>query len=90
MTPHVPAAYRPIPEIFVERTLHIDGGARASAADPACRLVLVVAAQPVDPCALTALEHVSLQEKVAGGDAAVWIRRGAQGASRVTTAISGS
>ena len=31
---HVSAAYRPIPEIFVERTLHIDGGARASAADP--------------------------------------------------------
>ena len=73
---HVPAAYRPIPEIFVERTLHIDGGARASAADPACRLVLVVAAQPDQPCALTALEQVSLQEKLPDGDAAVWIRRG--------------
>ena len=87
---HVPAAYRPIPEIFVERTLHIDGGARASAADPACRIVLVVSAQPDQPCALTAFEQFSLREKFAEGDAAVWIRRGTQGAGGVTTAISGS
>jgi hypothetical protein len=87
---HVPAAYRPLPEVFVERELHIDGGARVSAADPNCRLVLVVAAHPEQPCTLTAFERTSLQEKVAGGDAAVWVRRGAQGGSRVTTADLGS
>jgi hypothetical protein len=87
---HLPAAYRPIPEVFVERTLHIDGGPRASAADPHCRLVLVVAARPEQPCALTALERVGLQERFAGGDAAVWVRRSAQGAGNVTTAIAGS
>ena len=75
---HVSAAYRPIQEIFVERTLHIDGGTRASAADPDCRLVLVVAAQPDQPCALTALEQVRLQQKFTDGDAAVWIRRDTQ------------
>ena len=75
---------------FVERTLHIDGGARASAADPDCRLVLVVAAQPDHPCALTALEQVSLQQRFTAGDAAVWIRRDTRGANHVTTAISRS
>jgi hypothetical protein len=87
---HVSAAYRPIPEIFVERTLHIDGGARASAADPDCRLMLVVAAQPDQSCALTALEQVRLQKRITDGDAAVWIRRDTRGANHVTTAISGS
>jgi hypothetical protein len=87
---HVSAAYRPIPEIFVERTLHIDGGARASAADPDCRLVLVVAAQPNHPCVLTALERVRLQQRFTDGDAAVWIRRDTRGANHMTTAISGS
>jgi hypothetical protein len=87
---HVPAAYRPIPELFVERALHIDGGPRASATDPNCRLMLVVAAQPDQPCVLTTSERASLQQKFADGDAAVWVRRSAQGAGGVTTAIAGS
>jgi hypothetical protein len=33
---------------------------------------------------------MSLREGFAGGDAAVWVRRSAQGASNVTTAIAGS
>ena len=86
---HVPAAYRPIPEVFVERALHIDGGPRASAADPNCHLLLVVAALPEQPCVLTAFERMSLEEKFAVGDAAVWVRRGLQGGN-VTTAIAGS
>lgn len=87
---HLPAAYRPVPEVFVERALHIDGGPRASAADPNCRLLFVLAAQPDQPCVLTAFERTSLKEKFAGGDAAVWVRRDAQGVSDVTTAISRS
>ena len=61
---HVPNAYRPIPEVFVERAMHIDGGPRASAADPDCRLMLVVAAHPEQPCALTVFERVSLEESL--------------------------
>jgi hypothetical protein len=33
---------------------------------------------------------VSLQQKFSGGDAAVWVRRSAQGAGSVTTATLGS
>ncbi len=87
---HIPAAYRPIPEVFVERALHVDGGPRASAADPHCRLMLVVAAHPEQQCALTAFERASLQERFAGGDVAVWVRRGGLGTGSVTTAIAGS
>jgi hypothetical protein len=84
---HAPSAYRPIPEVFVERTLHIDGGPRLSAADPACRLLLVVATRPEQPCPLTPSERVSLQERFAAGGVAAWVRRGSQGTSSVTIAI---
>jgi hypothetical protein len=87
---HLPAAYRPLPEVFVERELHIDGGPRASAADPACRIVLVVATRPAQPCPLTAVERTNVQNLVSAGDTAVWVRRGAPGSSSVTTAIAGS
>ncbi|MBW3631973.1 MAG: hypothetical protein KY456_02985 [Chloroflexi bacterium] len=87
---HVSDVYRPIPEVFVERTRHIDGGPRLSAADPLCRLVLVVAAHPEQPCALTPLEEVNLDARFAAGDTAVWVRRGTNGASAVATAITDS
>jgi hypothetical protein len=87
---HLPLAYRPLPELFVERTLHIDGGPRVSAADPNCRLLLVLAAWPEQPCALTATERASLQQRFSGGDEAVWVRRDTSGASSVTTAVLGS
>ena len=87
---HAPAAYRPLPEVFVERELHIDGGPRVSAADPVCQLMFILAAHSEQPCALTLSERVSLQQKFAGGDAAVWVRRSAQGAGSVTTATLGS
>jgi hypothetical protein len=87
---YLPAAYRPLPEVFVERELHIDGGPRVSAADPACRIVLIVAARPEQPCPLTALERANLQKQLAAGDVAVWVRRDAPGSSNVTTAIAGS
>jgi len=87
---YVPAAYRPLPELFVERTLHVDGGPRMSAADPDCHVVLVVAASPGQTCALTALERANIQEKFAAGDAAVWVRRDSQGSGSVTTAIVGT
>lgn len=86
---HVPGAYRPLPEVFVERTLHIDGGPRVSAAEPACRLVLIVAAHPEQPCGLTAYEQANFDARFASGDVAVWIRRGVAGASSVTTALAG-
>ena len=73
-------------EVFVERELHIDGGPRVSAADPVCQLMFILAAHSEQPCALTLSERVSLQQKFAGGDAAVWVRRSAQGAGSVTTA----
>ena len=78
------------PEVFVERELHIDGGPRVSAADPVCQLMFILAAHSEQPCALTLSERVSLQQKFAGGDAAVWVRRSAQGAGSVTTATLGS
>ena len=87
---YVPGAYRPLPEVFVERELHIDGGPHVSAADPGCQLMFVLAAHPEQPCALSLSERASLQQKFAGGEAAVWVRRGAQGAGSVTTAILGS
>jgi hypothetical protein len=87
---HVPDVYRPIPEIFVERTRHIDGGPRVSAADPSCRMVLVVAARPEQPCALTPSEEANLDARFAAGDTAVWVRRGVDGASSVATALTNS
>jgi len=84
---HVLDAYRPIPEVFVERTLHIDGGPHASAADPSCRLVLIVAAQPEQPCTISAFEQAELNTRFAGGDTAVWLRRGTDGSSSLTTAL---
>jgi hypothetical protein len=87
---HAADAYRPLPEIFVERTLHIDGGPRASAADPSCRVVLVVAMLAAQPCPLNGLEQAEIDARFAAGDAAVWLRRGANGSSSVTTALAGS
>jgi hypothetical protein len=87
---HVPDVYRPIPELFVERTRHIDGGPRVSAADPSCRMVLVVAAHPEQPCALTPLEEANLDARFAARDTAVWVRRGTDGSSSVATALTDS
>ena len=87
---HAPGVYRPIPEVFVERTRHIDGGPRVSAADPSCRLVLVVAAQPEQPCTLSPSEEATLRARFAAGDAAVWVRRGADGVNSVATALTDS
>jgi hypothetical protein len=87
---YAPSAYRPIPEVFVERTLHIDGGPIVSAADPGCHLLLVVATRPEQPCTLSKTERAGLQARFATGDVAAWVRRGSQGASSVTTAITGS
>ena len=83
-----PYAYRPLPEIFVERTLHIDGVPRGSAAAPGCWLILLVAAAPQQPCALEAVERTAAARRFAAGDAAVWVRRATGGESAVTTAIT--
>ncbi|HLL50279.1 MAG TPA: hypothetical protein VK356_06385, partial [Thermomicrobiales bacterium] len=82
--------YRPIPEVFVERTLHIDGGPNFSAADSSCRLVLIVAAHPEQPCALTPVEQETRDARFAAGDVAVWVRRGVDGQGSVTTALADS
>jgi hypothetical protein len=84
---HAPALYHPLPEVFVERTLHIDGGPNASASDPACRLILLVAAHPEQPCTLTEDEDFSAAALLADDATAVWIRRGGDGASAVLPAI---
>ncbi|MCC7022174.1 MAG: hypothetical protein IT338_05070 [Thermomicrobiales bacterium] len=82
---HTSDLYHPLPEIFVERTLHIDGGPRASAADANCRIILLVA--PLDrPCPLTDSERASAGEIFDNGAAAVWVRRTGDGASSVSTA----
>jgi hypothetical protein len=84
---HAPGLYRPLPEIFVERTLHIDGGPRRSAADPACRMVFLLATAPDQPCPLTAHEQAAAMAQFARGDEAVWVRRAGDGTSAVTTAL---
>jgi hypothetical protein len=83
---HAPALYHPLPEVFVERTLHIDGGPSASAADPACRLILLVATQPDQPCVLTDDEKSRAAARFAEDATAVWIRRGGDGANSVLPA----
>ena len=83
----LPALYHPLPEIFVERTLHIDGGPRLSAADPACRLIFLLAVAPDQPCPLTAPELTSAQAQFARGVTAVWLRRDAAGPGAVTPAL---
>lgn len=82
-----PSLYRPLPEVFVERTLHIDGGPNVSAADTACRLILLVKARPEQPCALTDKEKNLIAALLAEDATAVWIRRGSEGASSVLPAI---
>jgi hypothetical protein len=81
--------YRPLPEVFVERTLGIDGGIHASAADSGCRLILLVAASPDVSCRLPNPQLRAAQDRFAAGDTAVWIRRDAVGAGTVTTALTG-
>jgi hypothetical protein len=83
---HLPEAYRPLPEVFVERTLHIDGGPRASAAAPGCGLILIIATAPEQPCQLAAAERAEAASRFAAGDTAVWVRRSGT-ESDVTTAI---
>jgi hypothetical protein len=51
--------------------------------------VLVVAAQPAHPCSLTGFEQAELDTRFVAGDAAVWLRRGIDGSSGVTTALAG-
>jgi hypothetical protein len=82
-----PTLYHPLPEVFVERTLHIDGGPNVSAADPACRLILLVKARPEQPCALTDEEKNLTAALLAEDATAAWIRRGHDGASSVLPAI---
>jgi hypothetical protein len=82
-----PSLYRPLPEIFVERTLHVDGGPRLSAADPSCRLILIVAAAPDQPCPLQSAEMAAASEQYATGATAVWIRRSGDGPGSVTPAL---
>lgn len=78
---NVPALYHPLPEIFVERTLHIDGGPIASAATQACSLIFLDARQQAQPCTLSPNELHAAQELFSRDLAAVWIRRGASGST---------
>jgi hypothetical protein len=81
------ALYHPLPEIFVERTLHIDGGPRASATDPDCQIIFLVAAAPDQPCALTETEQALVDHAFADGALAAWVRRAADGARSVSPAL---
>jgi hypothetical protein len=83
---HAAWAYWPLPEVFVERTLHTDGGATQSAADPDCRIILLVANATDSPCRLDQAERAAAQLLFAAGTPAVWIRRdrGALGAVAAT------
>jgi hypothetical protein len=84
---HLPALYRPLPEVFVERTRHIDGGPRLSAADPACRLIFLLASAPDQPCSLTLPELSAAQAQFGRGVTGIWIRRDVTGPGDVTTAL---
>jgi hypothetical protein len=78
---HVPALYQPLPEVFVERTLHVDGGPHSSAASADCSLIFLVAAQPTQPCSITSSEEATAQDLFARNAESVWIRRQASGSS---------
>ncbi len=82
-----PTLYRPLPEIFVERTLHIDGGPLRSAASPSCQTILVVSERPEQPCALTEAETDAGMKVLAKGFHAFWIRRGSHAQSNVAPAL---
>jgi hypothetical protein len=84
---NAPEYYQPLPEVFVERTLHIDGGPRLSAADAGCAVVFLLVAHPEQPCSLSDAERESTEVRFAAGDEAVWIRRDAQDRSVVVTAL---
>lgn len=85
---NTPDLYQPLPEIFVERTRHIDGGPRASAADPGCRILFLLAAAPDQPCTLTSTDRALVDDLFASGASAVWVRRAADGASSVSPALA--
>lgn len=82
-----PALYRPLPEVFVERTLHIDGGMLRSAASQSCQTILVVSAHPEQPCPLTEAEMEAGEKVFARGFSAMWIRRGAHANANVEPAL---
>lgn len=84
---HHPTLYQPLPEVFVERTLHIDGGPLRSAASESCQTILVVAARPEQPCELREDEKDAGMKVLAKGFNAFWIRRGTQAQSDVEPAL---
>lgn len=71
---NAPWLYWPLPELFVERTLHIDGGLLTSAGDPACRILLVVNAPPAS-CPLSEQEFRLIAQQRASGETYTWLRR---------------
>lgn len=83
---NAPALYRPIPEIFVERALHIDGGARASATVESCRVIFLLKSSPSQPCPLRESERATVEATFAAGASGLWVRRGADGSSSVSVA----
>lgn len=70
---HAPALYRPLPEIFVERALHTDGGPRLSAASADCRIMYLASSSP-SACLLAPDEAAAIATRFADGNAALWLR----------------
>ncbi|MCA9878763.1 MAG: hypothetical protein KC442_13310 [Thermomicrobiales bacterium] len=71
---HATPLYRPLPEIFVERALHTDGGPRLSAVSADCRIMYLASASP-PACPLEPDEAADVASRFARGDTALWLRR---------------
>jgi hypothetical protein len=82
-----PTDFHQLPEIFVERSDHVDGGPRLSAASPNCQIIFLRKQEPDLPCALTSVERSAAANLFAAAAGAVWIRRDGDGLSAVGPAV---
>lgn len=71
---NAPGLYWSLPEIFAERTLHLDGGPRTSAATPDCHVILVADSSPTS-CQIAPDEAREITLQQAAGAPFVWLRR---------------
>ncbi len=67
--------YRPVPEIFFERELGVDGGVTGSEANRDCTLLLLSAGAPDPDCPLTEAEQTEVARLYEAGWRAVWVGR---------------
>jgi len=73
----VPCAYQPVPEVFLERNLHVDGVPEQSVANSSCSLSFVKYGIFPNNCNYTKDEKAEIEKNVKSGITSSWIiRRG--------------